>query len=318
MILVTGGTGFIGSHLLERLISAGETVRALVRRKTNLPAGVEAISGDLATGAGIEEAIRGAGAVIHLAGVTKALRTADYYTGNMRASENLAKALAGRPVRFVHVSTLAAIGPSPDGKPVREDVEPWPLSHYGKSKLEAERVVRHITPEAVIVRPPAVYGPRDTDVFQLLRSISRGLVLEISGGERWFSAIYVKDLCEGLLAAVRSPAASGRDYFLAHADPVSWSAFGAAAARIMGKKPRVVKVPAPIAQVVGAAAEVWARFTGKPGIISREKVREARATAWTCDTSRASAELGFTASTGIEAGLAATLAWYKEAGWLSY
>ena len=318
MILVTGGTGFIGGHLLERLAASGDTVRALVRRKTPLPAGVEPVSGDLATGAGIDDAIRGAGAVIHLAGVTKALRTADYYTGNMRATENLARALVGRPVRFVHVSSLAAVGPSPDGKPVAEDIEPWPITHYGKSKLEAEHIVRHLTPDAVIVRPPVVYGPRDIDVFVLLQSISRGLVLEIAGGERWFSAIYVKDLCEGLLAAARTPAAEGRDYFLAHAEPVSWSAFGATAARIMRRTPHVVKMPAALAQLAGAAAEVWARFRGKPGILSREKVREARATAWTCDTRRASAELGFTAPTGIEAGLAATLAWYKEARWLWY
>ncbi|HTP33345.1 MAG TPA: NAD-dependent epimerase/dehydratase family protein [Candidatus Acidoferrales bacterium] len=318
MTLVTGGTGFIGGHLLERLLAAGETVRALVRRKTDLPAGVQAFSGDLATGEGLDAAVRGAETVIHLAGVTKALRTAEYYTGNMRATENLARALAGRGVRFVHVSSLAAVGPSPDGKPVAEDAEPWPLTHYGKSKLEAERVVRHLTPEAVIVRPPVVYGPRDTDVFQLLRSISRGLVLEIAGGERWFSAIYVKDLCDGLIAAARTPSAAGRDYFLARATPVSWSAFGAAAARIMGRTPRVVKVPPPIAQAAGAAAELWSRITGKPGILSREKVREARATAWTCDTRRATAELGFTAGTSIEAGLAATLAWYKEAGWLTY
>jgi nucleoside-diphosphate-sugar epimerase len=318
MILVTGGAGFIGSHLLGRLASAGESVRALVRRRTTLPPGVELVSGDLATGAGIDDALRGADAVIHLAGVTKALRSADYYAGNLRASENLARAAAARDLRFVHVSSLAAVGPSPDGQPVGEDVEPWPITHYGRSKLEAERTVRHLLPGAVIVRPPVVYGPRDSDVLQLLKSISRGLVLEIAGGERWFSAIYVKDLCDGLLAAVRAPQAAGRVYFLAHAEPVSWSRFATSAARIMNRTPRVLKIPAPVAQLAGACAELVARVTGKPGIISREKVREARALAWTCDTRRATAELHFTAPTAIEAGLAETLAWYKEAGWLTY
>src|SRR5581483_10128897 len=114
-----------------------------------------------------------------------------------------------------------------------EDRDPRPLTEYGRSKLEAERVVRAIVPDAVIVRPPVVYGPRDTDVFQLLYSISKGLVLEISGGERWFSAIYAGDLAQGLLAALRAPQARGRAYFLTHPKPASWTEFGAVAASIM-------------------------------------------------------------------------------------
>jgi nucleoside-diphosphate-sugar epimerase len=321
MILVTGGTGFIGTHLLERLAATGAGVRALVRRgrvARILPAGVETFYGDLASGEGVREALRGADAVIHLAGVTKALRTADYYTGNVEATRQLARGLADTGARFVHVSSLAAIGPAEAGVAVEEDTLPHPMTHYGKSKLEAEHVVRELAPGAVIVRPAVVYGPRDTDVLQLLKSISKGLVLEIAGGERWISAIYVKDLVAGLLAAVASPRAAGRSYFLAHAKPVSWGELGGAAAAIMGRRPRIVKLPFAVAQAIGACGEAWARLTGRPGIISREKVAEARCMAWTCDTRRATAELGFVAPTGLDAGLAATLAWYKEAGWLTY
>src|SRR5438045_2112376 len=114
MTVITGGTGFIGAHLMEKLAATGEAVRALVRRKTTLPRGIEPVYCDLAIGDGLDDALRGADTVIHLAGVTKALRSADYYTGNVRLTENLARALAGRDVRFVHVSSLAAIGPSPD------------------------------------------------------------------------------------------------------------------------------------------------------------------------------------------------------------
>ena len=321
MILVTGGTGFIGTHLLERLAATSVPVRALVRRTKaprSLAGGVVQVYGDLATGEGIAAALEGVETVIHLAGVTKALHTDDYYSGNVRASEKLAHAMAGRGMRMVHVSSLAAIGPASDGLPVREDAEPHPLTHYGKSKLDAERVVRDLAPDAVIVRPPVVYGPRDTDVFQLLKSISKGLVLEIAGGERWFSAIYVKDLVEGLLAAARTPRAQGRSYFLAHAKPVSWTHLGTAAAGIMARTPRVVTVPFALANAVGACGEAWSRITGKPGILSREKVLEARCMAWTCDTRRAAEELGFVAPTSLEEGLRESLAWYKEAGWLAY
>jgi nucleoside-diphosphate-sugar epimerase len=316
MILVTGATGFIGGHLLERL--AGP-VRCLVRRPSaKLPAGVERAAGDLVTGEGLTAALEGVDTVIHLAGVTKALRPADYYRGNVEATRNLLGAMAGRPARLLHVSSLAAVGPNPDAAPVAEDAVPRPITHYGKSKLEAERAVRALAPDAVIIRPPVVYGPRDSDVFQLLNSISKGLVLEIAGGERWFSAIYVEDLVEGLLAAAHAPQAAGRTYFLTHPKPSSWSELAGAAARIMGRHPRTVRVPVPLAWGVGWAGEMWARARGIPGIVSREKIREARCSRWTCDYRRAAIELGFTAETALESGLARTLAWYKEAGWLTY
>jgi dihydroflavonol-4-reductase len=318
MTLVTGASGFIGSHLVQKLTSLGERVRCLVRRKTALPPGAEAVYGDLTSGQGLDDALRGVDSVIHLAGVTKALHREDYDAGNRQATETLARALAGHRVRLVHVSSLAAIGPGSGGTPVTEDAEPHPLTSYGRSKLESERVVRRLIPDAVIVRPPVVYGPRDTDVYQLLKSISKGLVLEISGGERWFSAIYVEDLAEGLIVARDSPNGAGRAYFLAYPKPASWSELSGIAARLMGRTPRVLRVAPGIARAVGFCAEIWARARRKPGIISREKVAEAQCMWWTCDTRRAAAELHFEARTSLEAGLARTLGWYKEAGWLSY
>ena len=198
MILVTGGTGFIGSHLVETLRARGEPVRCLVRRNRLLHG---EFHGDLISGVGLDQALQGADTVIHLAGVTKALTSREYYAGNVRATENVARVTAGRGIRLVHVSSLAAIGPSPNGAPVSEDAEPHPLTHYGESKLEGERIVRALVPDAVILRPPVVYGPRDTDVFEILRSVSRGFLLKIGAEESYFSLIYVKDLAEGLLAA---------------------------------------------------------------------------------------------------------------------
>jgi nucleoside-diphosphate-sugar epimerase len=324
MILITGGTGFIGHHLVEAVCARGERPRCLVRRDSfkrhplALPAGAELVFGDLVSGEGLSDALEGVSTAIHLAGVTKALSTAGFYSGNVRATENLARAIAGRRVRLVHVSSQAAIGPSADGSPVSADAEPHPLTHYGKSKLEGERIVRALVPDAVIVRPGVVYGPRDTDVLEMFKSIGKGFVLEIPGGERWFQAIYVKDLADGLLAAACAPQAGGRAYFLAHAKPVSWSELNSTAARIMRKRTRVLRIPAPLAYAVGGIAEVWSRLTQKPTIISRDKVREAQCRYWTCDTSRAAQELGFEAQTPLELGLAQTLAWYKEAGWLKY
>jgi nucleoside-diphosphate-sugar epimerase len=163
-----------------------------------------------------------------------------------------------------------------------------------------------------------VYGPRDTDVFKILKPLTQGLAFQIGGGDRWFSAIYVKDLIDGLIMASRAPQAAGRTYFLANSKAVSWSELGAATARITGRKARILRVPGPMAYAAGWSAEMWAQLTGKPGIISREKVREAQCSYWTCDTRRAAEEIGFEARTPLDAGLAETLAWYREAGWLKY
>ena len=318
MILVTGGTGFIGGHLLEKLAASGQPVRCLVRREPRrpLPPGVEAVRGDLAAPQGLEAALDGVGAVIHLAGVTKALRPADYYTGNLRATENLATALQGRPIRLVHVSSMAAAGP---GSALDEDAEPHPVSHYGCSKLEAERVVRALLPDAVIARPPVVYGPGDTDVYQILKSVAKGIAIEISGPERWFSAIYVKDLADALCEAARNPRAAGRTYYFAHPRAFAWRELAETAARIMGRRPPIaIRVPYAAAWAVGWCAEAWARIAGRPGIVSRDKIAEARCASWTCDVRRASVELGFEARINLEAGLTQTLAWYREAGWLKY
>jgi dihydroflavonol-4-reductase len=321
MILVTGGTGFIGSHLIEHLAAQGEPVRALVRKTTRFGnQSIEIVRGDLLTGAGLADALKDVDTVFHLAGVTKALSIADYHTGNVRATENLARAIAalGRPIRTVHVSSLAAMGPGADATPLTEDAEPHPITHYGKSKLEGERVIRAILPDAVIVRPPAVYGPRDTDVFEVLKSINQGMVMEIAGGERWFSAIYVTDLVDGIIAAAREPRAAGRAYFLARQGVVSWSELVGIASGIMGRKPRIIRVPRSAAYAIGYGAELWSRVTRKPGIVSRDKVTEMQCRYWICDTRRAKTELGFDAPTDIETGLAITLAWYREARWLKW
>jgi len=325
MILLTGGTGFVGSHVLERLRTDGAPVRCLVRPKAGREldaasmGATEVVVGDLETGAGLKEALAGVETVIHLAGVTKAVWRDEYYDGNVRATANLLLAMAGTSARLVHVSSLAAIGPAESARrPVDEETEPHPLTHYGRSKLEGERLVRASRPDAVIVRPPVVYGPRDTDVFQVLKPIAKGWSLQMTGGERWFSMIYVRDLAAGLAGLAASQAGAGRAYYLAHERPVSWNGLAAAAARIMGVKLRTVPIPPALARAVGVCADAWSHVAGQPSIISREKIVEGLCQAWICDTGRARAELGFRAPTDLDDGLARTLAWYKEAGWLSY
>ncbi len=286
------------------------------------PSGASPILGNLVSGSGLESAVEGVDIIFHLAGVTKALKSADYYSGNLHATQNLLRACnraVARP-RFIHVSTLAAAGPSPDGVPVKESDEPNPVSDYGSSKLQAEVAVREsaLAPRATIVRPPVVYGPRDRDVFQAFRSVSRGLMLQIGSGDSYFSFIHVWDLVEGLLVLARYESAGGQTFNLANANPISWSEFADISARVMMRGVRVVHVPLGLALAAGHAADMVARLRRRPNIFSAEKVREAAHRYWTCDTTRAESELGFKPELSFREGANSTLAWYREEGWLNF
>jgi dihydroflavonol-4-reductase len=320
MILVTGGTGFIGSHLVERLTEQGRAVRCLVRRTSavgSLPAAVERMEGDLETGAGLAEALRGVDTVMHLAGVTKGRVPADYDRGNATATSNLVSAASGVR-RFVHVSSLAAAGPSPPDRALTEQDPPHPVSQYGRSKLAGEQIVRKspLGGRIVIVRPPVVYGPRDRDVFQMIRAAAAGWMLQIGNRPRHFSLIYVADLVDGLIRAAEQEGAAGGLFYIAHSTAISWAEFGHTAARLMRRKLHTLSIPENLAYALGWCAEQWSSVSGKPGILSRDKVTEACCAGWVCDAGLASRELGFRAATDLENGLRQTLNWYKEAGWL--
>jgi dihydroflavonol-4-reductase len=326
-VLVTGATGFVGSHLVERLVASGIPVRCLVRKTSSLrylrAGAVELFHGELATGEGLAAAVHGAETVFHVAGVTKARSEAAYYDGNLRGTKSLLRACersASPPRRFIHVSSLAAVGPSPDGTPLDEDAPMRPLTWYGRSKLAAEDAVRasRLASTAVILRPPVVYGPRDTDVFEVFRAVAKGVMVLIGREESWFSYIHVEDLAEALLAAACRDNAVGATCFVANPEPVSWIEFAETAASVMGRRVRFVHAPAGVAYAAGWCAEMASRLRGRPGILSRQKIIEARCRFWTCDPSRARSQLGWCAGRTLREGIASSLAWYKDAGWLMF
>jgi nucleoside-diphosphate-sugar epimerase len=319
-VLVTGGTGFVGSHLLEALAATGVAVRCLARRTSSLeglPASVEVTYGDLRTGEGLAAAAAGVAIVFHVAGVTKAFTRQEYFAGNLEGTVKLLAACGDVP-RFVHVSSLAAVGPNPDEAPLTEDAPPRPVTWYGESKRDAEHAVRDsaLADRAAIVRPPVVYGPRDKDVYEVFRSVSKGWMVEIGRGDSWFSYLHAADLAEALIRAGCAHAAAGRTYFVANAEPISWHGFARAAAGVLGRRVRTVRVPGAVAYAAGWCAEMAARRRGGPSILSRQKVLEGRCRRWVCDTSRARAELGWCPRLALERGIHDTVAWYKDAGWL--
>lgn len=324
-VLVTGATGFIGSHIAERLRARGHDLRIIVRRSSDrkwiagLP--VEEREGDYADEAFLRSAVEGVGMIYHVAGVTKAKTREGYMEGNHAVTRRLlAAALAANPGlgRFVHVSSGAAVGPATPGAVVDETTPFHPITWYGVSKMEAEKECLAVTDRlpVTIVRPPAVYGPRDTDVFEFFRTMAMGIQPLIGFGRKTVSLIHVDDLADGIVLAGEHPAAAGRTYFISSEEHYDWLRVGDVTARVMGRRPFRIRIPEWCVHVLGAGAEFLASFGEKPAVLNREKARDVVQDAWVFDGSRARNELGFRERVGLEEGIRRTVEWYRSMGWL--
>ncbi|MBI5210229.1 MAG: NAD-dependent epimerase/dehydratase family protein [Elusimicrobia bacterium] len=319
-VLLTGGTGFVGRHLAEALAALGARVRCLARRSSaHQP--LAALGAELAFG-GLddEEALRRASAgcevVFHCAGATKAAAERDFHRINAEGTARLVAAVERAAPRavFVHVSSLAAAGPSQAGTPRVEDDPPEPVSSYGRSKLAAEEAVRASGLHWVIARPPAVYGPRDTDVYSFFKLASWGLFPVIGGVERSLSLVHAADLAQGLILA--AGARRGSVYFLCDPRPYALAEVMETIAGTLGRKLRRFSVPFfPVAAAAWLSGR-WGSLAGKPSIFNPDKAREMRQANWTCSPARAERELAFKVDYPLKKGVEQTAAWYKENGWL--
>lgn len=323
--LVTGATGFIGSAVAQKLLEHGFRVKCLVRTTSNrqwlahLP--VEYVIGDLFADAALTQALADVTHIFHLAGLTRARQRQEYFRANGAGTANLLRVIshaASGLLRFVYVSSQAAAGPSLDDRPVTEDDPPRPVSVYGESKLAGERAcieMRNSVPWT-IVRPPAVYGPRERDIFAYFRQVNRGLRLQLGAGERWVSIVHVDDLARGILAAAQRPHAIGETYFIANPEPCEWSALGEMIARAVGRTTWRVVVPEWMAPLLAAASEGLAALTRKPALLSFDKIRELRQRQWICSPEKIRRQLGFQCEIALKEGMARTAAWYRQHGWL--
>jgi len=322
-VLVTGGTGFLGSHLVERLLEEpGVEVFALVRdpsrpRWLGGLSRVHFIVGDLQSVPALPD---GLSAVYHLAGSTKTLKSGMYYTVNRDGTANLLRALEGRSdrPRFVHMSSLAAVGPSAPDRGAREDDPPRPVSHYGESKLQAEREALKSRDRAsvVILRPGAVYGPRDEDFLRYFRWIKRG-ARPLLGRCKTLSLVHVRDVVRATLMAGSAEVASGEIFHIAEPVPRRWEDIGRAAARILGKRPVGIRVPYWAAYLAACASEGAGRLLGlDKNLLNRDKVKMISPDGWVADVDKARRGLGFETEVPFEKGLEETIAWYVREGWL--
>ena len=319
--LVTGATGFVGSHLIEALRRRGDEVTALIRspdRAARIAGpGVRLVQGDLDSLAALRDAAAGAEVVYHVAGAVAARNDAEFLRANRQGTANLlaAAAEAGSP-RFVLVSSLAAGGPAPRGAPLTGGEPPPPLTAYGRSKLAAEDVVRAGPLPWVILRPPMVYGPRDTEVLKLFKLARLGVAPVFGRGDQELSAVFGPDLAEALVAAGTSTRAVGKTYLPCHPEVFTSGALARQIGQAVGRDVLVLGVPEPIGRGLLAVIGGAAKLTGTASVLSSEKADEFFETAWTGSPAPLIADTGWQPATDLARGLAETTAWYRAEGWL--
>ncbi len=322
--LVTGATGFVGSHLVETLVRQGFEVTALVRspaKAGRLQAlGVRRIAGDLHRPEALREAASGQSVIFHVAGVVAALDEAGFLHGNLEGTRNLLQAIGEARPRLVLVSSMAAAGPAPRGRPLTGDEPPSPVTAYGRSKLAGEAAVRASALPWTIVRPPMVYGPGDTEVLKVFRLARRGIAPVFGEGTQELTAVYGPDLAEALMAAAQSERAIGQTYYACHAEVFTSRAFLEAVGEALepggGRRVRVLRLPVGLARAALSVTGLAARLAGRATILTPDKANEFFQPAWSGDPGPLLRDAGWRARHDLATGLAATARWYREHRWL--
>jgi nucleoside-diphosphate-sugar epimerase len=324
--LITGATGFIGYHLVRALLSHDVEVACLVRRTSNTAwldgLGVRFLYGDLRDERSLASAVRGFDWVFHLAGAVISVDRAGYFRTNTEGTRNITRAIIYHNPslrRLVYVSSLAAGGPSRPDAPRSERMSDAPITHYGESKLAAERylwsVSEHIP--VSVVRPPSVYGPLDVAILPFFQAAARGLGIRFAGKDLALSLVYVEDLVRALVEVARHPDARGELFYVSDArGAYTLEQIQRTIAAAYHRGIRILPLPRSLAVPVGLAGEAVIQATGKPAFLNRQKIKEMTQPAWSCDSSKITHVVGHRPRYPLPDGAARTASWYRRHGWI--
>jgi len=314
-VSITGATGFLGFHLAEAFHRGGWNVRAIVRPGTQkpLPDGVAVVQAPLAR-AWLEQAFAGADLVVHAAAAIRAPTEIAFTATNVEGTRAVVEAANACGARLLHVSSAAAIGPASATAPAREDDAPHPINAYGRSKLASEEVVRATARTWTIVRPSAVYGPRDRAFLPLFRMARRGLFVSAAAPQTAFTFVYVEDLVAAMLSVASDERAIGQTFFVGHPEPVTTATLLRALAEAEGRPYRPRQL-APIVLDAAAMLGDVAWRLGRQPLIDRGRLAELRSEGFVCAVDRIRDTLAFVAATSIRDGVERAARWYREAGW---
>ena len=319
--LVTGGTGFVGHHLIDALLRRGDSVTALVRTPARAAGlaqrGVRLVPGDLSDSASMTDAARNQDVVYHLAGLVAARNEAEFLAVNRDGAARLAAAAAQvSKARIVLVSSMAAAGPAARGTRLTGTEPAHPVTAYGRSKLAGEAAIKAGPLPWTIIRPPAVYGPFDTEMFRLFKAAKLGVVPLFGDGAQELSLVYGPDLATALAAAGASEATTGGIYYACHSEILTSGSLVAEVGNAVGMKPKLVRLPRWSAAVALRLIAGVARIRGRATLLTSDKAHDFFAPAWTADPAPLEAATGWRAEHHFESGAATTADWYRSAGWL--
>ena len=316
-VFVTGGTGFLGSHVVEGLLAAGHQVRALVRRTSDVTLldalGVERVVGAVEDEDSLRRAVRGIDAVVHAAGLIKARSEADFFRVNHEGTQRLLDVVLTEATalrRFVLVSSIASGGPQ-DGS--------GPVSAYGRSKRRGEDAAVAVADRipVTVVRPPVIYGPRDPETLPLFQGGRFGVLPVLGPADAEFSMIYGPDCAGAVVLALEKPHASGAIYYVDDGVAHTWPELGEALAACFGRRRLwTIHVPDLLLDIAARVATAVGSLRGEAVMLTADKVTEIRQRKWAFGHEKIAAELGWRPRISLPDGLARALRWYRENGWL--
>ena len=322
---MTGGTGFIGSHLVEALLKKGIQVRCLLRKTSDLKwlkgLPIEVNWGDCNDKNSLREAVQGVEQVFHLAAVTKAVHEKTYFEVNAFGTENLIHAcLENNPriQKFIYLSSQAAAGPCRNGNKKKESDQCKPVSPYGQSKQMGEELALAHAQELplLILRPSAVYGPRERDIYTFFKLLSKRIKPCLPSKDQHISLCYVEDIIQAILLAAQVKGSSGEIFFLSDGQDYRLEEIGDIFAQAMGVNAFCIRVPEWMIIGMASFSEYLSKLSGKPPLLNKGKVEEILQRNWVCDITKAKTALGFEPHISLAQGAKLTFEWYKKENWL--
>lgn len=321
---LTGANGFVGSHIAESCLKEEFQLTCLLRKSSdttfirNLI--YTRVTGDINDENALSRFVRNQNIIIHNAGLTKAKNESEYMEVNANGTKNILNAILQfnpKIRRFILISSQAAVGPTSSSEPLDESIPKRPITAYGRSKARAEEICQEYSNKIpiTIIRPPAIFGPREKDIYEYFRIINKG-IQPVIGQENTFSVVSIQNLVKGILISIHKQNKNLECYFITDEGDYTWDQFSSMIADQLNKKPIKIKIPNWIVIIMVGINEVYSKIFKKAVLLNKEKLKEMKQTRWVVTSQKATKELGYRPVLTTKQAIAITVDWYKENGWL--